>query len=251
MSHFVSSKAVPAWMSERVAEHAHRRGCGTFDGGANRSRPAPPFRDGHKAHDVVWASVHIADLCGALHISIDQLTELADPKETTMPDATGSLSPGATNGGPPVLGDAENGRGELRGETRDAEQAITRAFKDVGDMFDQIGQIMARMIASLDGTIPVGAPIQHSDRTVTSGNVGKTDSPTGSAEHWKQRFEDLQVEHGKCIASWERIRVLLAGERDDLKIHIKAARAVLDAWDQPDGVGSLIDAVAAALEGRP
>lgn len=83
MSHFVSSKAVPDWMAERVAYHAHRRGCGSFDGGSgNRSHPAPQFVDSHKAHDVVWASVHIADVCTALNIPIDDLVKLARPKES-------------------------------------------------------------------------------------------------------------------------------------------------------------------------
>lgn len=70
------------------------------------------------------------------------------------------------------------------------------------------------------------------------------------AQGWKQRFEDLQEEHGKCIASWERQIARIGGERDDRQARIMAALAVLDTHDQPDGVGSLIDAATAALRGE-
>lgn len=76
---FVSSRDVPDDMAEKVARTAHVRGCGSFDGGCgNRLHNAPPFVDSHKRTDVVWASIHIADLCNALKITPDQLADLAE-----------------------------------------------------------------------------------------------------------------------------------------------------------------------------
>jgi hypothetical protein len=68
-------------MAEKVAKHAHRRGCGSFDG--RRSVPAERFDGSHKAHDVVWASIHIADLCTALGITPGQIETLANTNPST------------------------------------------------------------------------------------------------------------------------------------------------------------------------
>jgi hypothetical protein len=79
---FVSSRDVPDGMAEAVARVAHHRGCGSFDGGSgNRLHNAPPFEGSHRRQDVVWASVHIADLCNALKVAPKELLDLA--KEDT------------------------------------------------------------------------------------------------------------------------------------------------------------------------
>jgi hypothetical protein len=69
-------------MAEKVAQHAHRRGCGSFDG--VRAVPAERFDGSHKAHDVVWASIHIADLCTALGITPGQIETLAAADPSTL-----------------------------------------------------------------------------------------------------------------------------------------------------------------------
>ena len=77
-SSFVSSRDVPDSMAEAVARVAHHRGCGSFDGGSgNRLHAAPPFEGSHRRQDVVWASVHIADLCNALKVTPKELLDLA------------------------------------------------------------------------------------------------------------------------------------------------------------------------------
>jgi hypothetical protein len=74
---FVRSTDVPEWLAEKVARVGHKRGCGAFDGGANRAVPAPKFEGSHRGHDIVWASIHIADLCNALGITPEDIVKLA------------------------------------------------------------------------------------------------------------------------------------------------------------------------------
>lgn len=72
---FVSSTDVPDWMAEKVAQVAHQRACSVFDGGtANRFMPTEPFQGEHRELDMVWASIHVADVCTALGITVAQLS---------------------------------------------------------------------------------------------------------------------------------------------------------------------------------
>lgn len=71
MSKFVSSRDVPNAMAEAVALWAHKRGCTTFDG-----TPCASFKGSHRAGDVTWASIHLADVCNALHITLADLAAL-------------------------------------------------------------------------------------------------------------------------------------------------------------------------------
>lgn len=81
---FVTSTSVPDDLVEEVARFAHRRGCDSFDGGMNKPRRAPSFTGTHKANDMLWASVHIADLCNVLQVTPEALLSLRG--ETTVPD---------------------------------------------------------------------------------------------------------------------------------------------------------------------
>ena len=74
---FVPSTEIPDWMAEKVAKWAHQRGCGSFDGGRNRTVAPPRFADDHRTSDMVWASIHIADLCNALKVTPEQIADLA------------------------------------------------------------------------------------------------------------------------------------------------------------------------------
>lgn len=73
---FVPSTAIPDWMVEKVAKTAHSRGCGSFDGGRNRAVAPPRFVDSHRDLDLVWASIHLADICNSLKITPDQLAAI-------------------------------------------------------------------------------------------------------------------------------------------------------------------------------
>jgi hypothetical protein len=78
---FVSSRDIPDHLAEPVAYTAHRRGCGSFNG--TKPVPAPKFEGTHRAADILYARIHIADLCGALHVTPAQLTTLAGLAVTT------------------------------------------------------------------------------------------------------------------------------------------------------------------------
>lgn len=69
---FVSSKDIPAEMAEAVAHWGHKRGCGVFNG---RGTSSEPFKGAHRDSDMVWASIHVADVCNALHITVGRLLE--------------------------------------------------------------------------------------------------------------------------------------------------------------------------------
>lgn len=81
---FVPSTSIPEWMAEKVAYQAHKRGCGAFDGGSgNRGVPAPKFEGRHRQNDLVWVSIHIADLCNALEVTPQQI---ANERKAGPPD---------------------------------------------------------------------------------------------------------------------------------------------------------------------
>lgn len=77
------------------------------------------------------------------------------------------------------------------------------------------------------GTVPLGLARRVVDALWTARKLVGSDIEDAAlrddAAHWKQRFEDLQVEHGKCLASWERQHARLTAERDALKARIDAA----------------------------
>ncbi len=76
MTGFVSSRDVPSWLAEPVARVAHERSCSSFDG---RSRVrAPKFEGDHAERDLLWASIHVSDLCNAFGITPDDLAWLMD-----------------------------------------------------------------------------------------------------------------------------------------------------------------------------
>lgn len=78
---FVSSRDIPDHLAEPVAHTAHLRGCGSFNG----TKPVPPprFEGQHCAVDILNASIHIADLCGALRITPADLTTISHPLPVT------------------------------------------------------------------------------------------------------------------------------------------------------------------------
>jgi len=78
---FVSSRDIPNHLAEPMAHVAHKRGCGSFNG--TKPVPAPKYEGSHKDRDILYARIHIADLCGALHITPAQLTALTESAATT------------------------------------------------------------------------------------------------------------------------------------------------------------------------
>ena len=68
---FVSSGDIPPEITEPIAIWAHKRGCGAFDG--QRAVAGPAFNGSHRKHDQIMASISVADLCNALHITVDDL----------------------------------------------------------------------------------------------------------------------------------------------------------------------------------
>lgn len=82
---FVRSTDVPDWLAVPVAEVAHRRGCGHFDG--RRSHGPPPFTGRHADRDVFYARLHIADLLGAFDAQPDDLAFLLDSPTPCPPGA--------------------------------------------------------------------------------------------------------------------------------------------------------------------
>lgn len=78
---FVSSRDIPDHLAEPLAHTAHLRGCGSFNG--TKPVPPPKFEGTHKATDVLYARIHLADLCGALRITPAQLTALTESAVTT------------------------------------------------------------------------------------------------------------------------------------------------------------------------
>lgn len=72
---FVPSTAIPEWMAEMVAKTAHKRGCSSFDG--RRIVAAPKFTDQHRKADLLWASIHLSDICNALKITPEQIAAIA------------------------------------------------------------------------------------------------------------------------------------------------------------------------------
>jgi hypothetical protein len=78
---FVSSRDIPDHLAEPLAYTAHLRGCGSFNG----TRPVPPprFEGQHRANDILYARIHIADLCAALRITPTDLTAICHPSAVT------------------------------------------------------------------------------------------------------------------------------------------------------------------------
>lgn len=78
---FVSSRDIPPDLAEPLAYTAHRRGCGSFNG--TKPVPPPQFQDTHRATDILYARIHLSDLCNALRITPSDLTAICHPTAVT------------------------------------------------------------------------------------------------------------------------------------------------------------------------
>jgi hypothetical protein len=72
---FVSSKDIPEHLSEALAAYRHKNECGAFDGGRNRAVAPPPFRDQHRASDVLRASIILSNVCNTFGLPLSELEQ--------------------------------------------------------------------------------------------------------------------------------------------------------------------------------